>query len=196
MAEATKNTKKPAPRKKAAAPAAKAPLAAKAKVAAVTGDHTAEAKSRFNAALEEAKAGASALKTEAGERAKAYRKQAVERSDDWVADAKQYGEQAKGKAGELATEGKGRLAEAIAALGKAVFDTAPTVDDKLGAKYGDYARSASRSLQETSAKLDAKSVDELGEDAREFVRKSPGLAVGIAAVGGFLLARMFRGSKD
>ena len=82
------------------------------------------------------------------------------------------------------------------ALGRAVFDTAPTVDDKLGAKYGDYARTASKSLQDASSRLDAKSVEELGEDAREFVRKSPGLAVGIAAVGGFLLARLFRGSND
>lgn len=190
MAEATKTTKKPAPRKKAAA------AAAAAEVVAAGSDNTAEAKSRFNAALEEAKAGAAALKTEAGERAKAYRQQATERGDDWATEVKQYGEQAKGKAGELATEGKGKVAEALSALGKAVFDTAPTVDDRLGAKYGDYARTASRSLQETSAKLDAKSVDELGEDAREFVRKSPGLAVGIAAVGGFLLARMFRGRKD
>ena len=156
----------------------------------------AEAKGRFNAALQEAKAGAAALRTEATDRAAAYRNQARTQSDTWVADAKAYGEQARGRAGELATDGKGKLAEAIAALGKAVFDTAPTVDDKLGAKYGDYARSASRTLQDTSARLDSKSVDELGEDAREFVRKSPGLAIGIAAVGGFLLARLFRGSND
>ncbi|MFN6933924.1 MAG: hypothetical protein ACK4NZ_02100 [Tsuneonella sp.] len=158
--------------------------------------NTEVAKSRFNSALEEAKAGAAALRDEAGERAAAYRTQARSQSEEWVAEAKNYGVQAKDKAGELAVDGKGKIAEALLALGRAVFDTAPTVDEKLGAKYGDYARSASRTLQETSAKIDAKSVDELGEDAREFVRKSPGLAVGIAAVGGFLLARMFRGSKD
>lgn len=178
----TVRTKPAAPKAVAAKPAPKA--------------NTAEAKSRFNAALEEAKAGAAALRSEAGERAVAYRNQARAQSEDWVAEAKAYGEQAKGKAGELAVDGKGKLSEAIAALGRAIFDTAPTVDDKLGAKYGDYARNASRSLQETSAKLDAKSVEEIGEDAREFVRKSPGLAVGIAAVGGFLLARLFRGSND
>ncbi|WP_095011027.1 hypothetical protein [Tsuneonella mangrovi] len=189
MAEATKTTKKAAPRKKAAA-------AVKSEVVAAEANGGSEAKTRFNAALEEAKAGAAALKSEAGERAKAYRQQAADRSEDWITEAKQYGEQAKGKAGELATDGKGKLAEAISVLGKAVFDTAPTVDEKLGAKYGDYARTASRSLQETSAKLDAKSVEELGEDAREFVRKSPGLAVGIAAVGGFLLARLFRSNRD
>lgn len=51
--------------------------------------------------------------------------------------------------------------------------------------------------QDAAAKLDAKELGELGEDAREFVRKSPGLAVGMAAVAGFMLARMFGGgSKD
>jgi ElaB/YqjD/DUF883 family membrane-anchored ribosome-binding protein len=156
----------------------------------------AEAKGRFNAALQEAKAGAAALRSEAADRAAAYRNQARSQSEDWVAEAKNYGEQARGKAGELATDGKGKLAEAIAALSRAVSDTATTVDDKLGAKYGDYARSASQTLQDASTRLEAKSVEEIGEDAREFVRKSPGLAVGIAAVGGFLLARLFRGSND
>jgi hypothetical protein len=33
----------------------------------------------------------------------------------------------------------------------------------------------------------------LGNDAREFVRKSPGTAVGLAALAGFLFARLFRG---
>ncbi len=155
-----------------------------------------EAKGRFNAALQEAKAGAAALRTEASDRAAAYRNQARTQSEDWVNEAKAYGEQAKDKAGELATDGKGRIAEALAALGRAVFETAPTVDDKLGAKYGDYARSASRSLQDASSSLETKTVEELSEDARQLVRKSPGLAVGIAAVGGFLLARLFRGSND
>jgi ElaB/YqjD/DUF883 family membrane-anchored ribosome-binding protein len=163
---------------------------------ATTDSNTVEAKSRFNAALDEARAGAAALRAEATDRATAYRNQAKSQSDDWVAQARDYGEQAKGKASDLAVDGKGKVSEALAALGRAVFDTAPNVDEKLGAKYGDYARSASRSLQEASARIDAKSVEELSEDAREMVRKSPGLAIGIAAVGGFLLARLFRGSSD
>ena len=64
------------------------------------------------------------------------------------------------------------------------------------AKKEGSARTASRSLQDASTRLEQKSVEELSEDARELVRKSPGLAVGIAAVGGFLLARLFRGSND
>lgn len=201
MVEATATThnpktgKKNSPKKpklKATTTATVVPTESVGKVAGTSG----EAKTRFNAALDEAKAGAAALKAEAGERAQVYRDQARSKSEDWAAEARNYGEQAKGKAGELAVDGKSKAAEALLTLAKAVSDTAPTADEKLGAKYGDYARSASRSLHEASAKLDAKSVDELGEDAREMVRKSPGLAVGIAAVGGFLLARLFRGSSD
>ena len=80
----------------------------------------------------------------------------------------------------------------LAGLGKVVAENAATLDDKFGARYGDSARTASRSLQEAAAKLDSKSVEELGEDARQMVRKSPGAAVGIAALAGFFFARLFR----
>lgn len=152
---------------------------------AASSANTAEAKSRFNAALEEAKAGVAALSAEAKGRAAGYREQAVSRSDDWTAEAKT-------KATELAYEGKAKASEAIAGLSRVVSENAGTLDEKLGAKYGDYARSTADSLEKFSQSLDAKSVEELGEDAREFVRKSPATAVGLAAVAGFLVARIFR----
>ena len=52
-------------------------------------------------------------------------------------------------------------------------ENAGTIDDKLGAKYGDYARTAARTMQETAAKIDSKDIGELGDDAKEFVRKKP-----------------------
>ena len=73
-----------------------------------------------------------------------------------------------------------------------VAENTDTIDQKLGPKYGDYARSTSRKLQETATNLDNKSVEELGEDTRQFVRNSPGTALGIAAVGGYLIARILR----
>lgn len=170
-----------------AKPAAKAPAAKKAPAKAGSG--TTQAKAKFSKALEEAKAGAVALTANARERVSA-------RSDDWVDEAKVYGQQAKVKAGELAVEGKARATDAISGLGKLVSDNAGTIDDRFGTQYGDYARTASRKIQETAAKIDAKDIDELGEDAREFVRKSPGLAVGLAAVAGFFIARLFTGSNS
>lgn len=154
--------------------------------------HREEAKSRFTAAIDEAKAGAAALRAEASERAGVYREQAGKRRDDLTTQARVYGDDAKVKGRDLATQGKGKVSEGLTALGQAVGDSAHVVDEKLGAKYGDYARTASRSLSDAATRLDAKSIDDIAEDGREFVRKSPGAAVGIAAVFGFLLSRLFR----
>jgi ElaB/YqjD/DUF883 family membrane-anchored ribosome-binding protein len=186
----TEGPVKAAPRKTGAVAKA-ADVAASPPVAAPV----AEAKSRFTAALEEAKADAAALRAEAENRLTLVGSEAKSHGDDLLADAKSYGEQALDKAGELAVEGKKVTSDAIASLGKVVGDTAPQIDEKLGVQYGDMARKASRSLQETSAKLEAKSVEELGEDARAIVRKSPAAAVGIAAVFGFVLARLLGGGR-
>lgn len=191
MAEATTTTKGGS---KALKPAAKKSTP-RTKKETTPMDNRTEAKSRFNAALDEARAGAAALRAEAGERAGAYREQARARSSDLIADVRTYSGEARVRVGELAVEGKTRVSDGLASLGKVVADTAPQIDERLGEQYGDYARRASRGLQEASAKLDAKSVEQIGEDAREMVRKSPGIAVGLAAIAGFLIARLFGGRR-
>jgi len=91
-------------------------------------DNRAEAKSRFNAAVNEAKAGAAALKAEATDRAGVYRDQAQQRSQDLIADAKTYAEDARVKGKDLATQGKGKVSEGLTAPGQAVADCAHVVD--------------------------------------------------------------------
>jgi ElaB/YqjD/DUF883 family membrane-anchored ribosome-binding protein len=176
--------------------AARAAPKARAAKSAGTGNGSSgartEAKQRFGKALEEARAGAAALGSEARERAEGYRTQARARSEDWVDAAKAYGQKARVKGKELAVEGKARASDALAQLGKVVSENAEQIDERFGTQYGDYARSASRSLQETAARLEAKNLDDIGDDAREFVRKSPGLAIGLAAVAGYMIARVFR----
>ena len=154
----------------------------------------ADTKAKFSKAIEDARAGAKALTVEAQARAGEYKDQLAARSGDWVEEAKDIAGQAKGRAADLAVEGKTKASDAIATLGKLVGDNATTIDEKLGTRYGDYARTAARTMQESAAKLDSKDLNELGDDAKEFVRKSPGLAVGIAAAIGFVIARLFKGS--
>jgi ElaB/YqjD/DUF883 family membrane-anchored ribosome-binding protein len=77
-------------------------------------------------------------------------------------------------------------------LSRVVDENAASIDEKFGQKYGDYARSASRSMQNTANTLQEKSVEELGEGAREYVRNNPGKSLGIAALVGFMLSRLFR----
>lgn len=178
-----KTAAKKAPAKKAAAPKKEAAPA------------KADTKAKFAKAIEDAKASAQNLGKEAQAKAGEYRQQLAARSGDWAEDAKDLAGQAKDRATELAKEGKAKTSDAIANLGKIVADNAGTIDEKLGTRYGDYARTAARSMQETAAKIEAKDLNELGDDAKEFVRKSPGLAVGIAAAFGFLVARLFKGSN-
>lgn len=147
-----------------------------------------EAKARFSKAIDEAKAGAAALGAEAKTRAADYREQGKAKSGDMRADAKV-------KATSLAQDGKTAASDALTGLSKMVSENASVVDERLGAKYGDYARSASRTLQDSASRLEQKELDELAEDARQFVRKSPGLAVGLAAFGGYLVSRLFRSGR-
>ena len=47
-----------------------------------------------------------------------------------------------------------------------------------------------------AGQVDAKDVDDIVEDARQFVRKSPAVAIGAAAAIGFILARIVRSGRD
>jgi ElaB/YqjD/DUF883 family membrane-anchored ribosome-binding protein len=174
----------------------------KPRASAATGAAKPESRQRFAKALEEAKAGAEALSKEARERAEALGKEAKDRagayrakaagaSSEWAEEAGKIGAQAKDKAYEIASDGKAKASEAIAGLGQLVEENAAVIDEKVGPKYGDYARTAARSMKDAAEKLDAKDVGELGEDAKEFVRKSPGAAMAIAAAAGFVIARLF-----
>jgi hypothetical protein len=166
---------------------------------APTDDGTQNAKNHFTKAMEEAKAGAHAL---AGE----YREKMHKAKDEWSGEAKMKSGEAKEKANAFAAdaknmattyanEGKARTSQAIVGLSRMLDENVSLIDEKVGPKYGDYARSAAKSMQDAATTLDEKSLDELGEDAKEFVRKSPGLAVGMAVAAGFLFGRMFAKSK-
>ena len=104
--------------------------------------------------------------------------------------------EAAGKARGVVGDGLLKGSDAIGSVAKLVNDTAPGLDDNLGTEYGDYARKAATYLDDTAQKLAAKDPDELIEDTREFVRKSPGIALAGAAIIGFALARLVSSGLD
>lgn len=101
-------------------------------------------------------------------------------------------EQAAGKARDFVGQGIERSAEALANVSKLVGDTASGLDERLGEEYGDYARRAAEALESTANRLASKDPDELIDDTRSFVRKSPGIALAGAAIVGFALARLVK----
>lgn len=162
-------------------------------------DGAENAKDHFAKAMEEAKAGAQALAGEAREKFTSttgeWSEQARSRSGDACAKAESFADDAKAMAAQYANEGKARASQAIVGISRMIDENSGLIDEKVGARYGDYARTASKSMQDAATRLDEKSLDELGEDAKEFVRKSPGLAVGMAVAAGYLFGRMFTRSK-
>ena len=107
-----------------------------------------------------------------------------------------YGAQATDKIRTLADTGKERAVGGLDQLSQMINDAAGQVDEKLGAQYGEYARSAAGVVSNFSEQIKGKDVEELLDDARELVRKSPGVAVGVAAALGFAVARVVQSGID
>lgn len=104
--------------------------------------------------------------------------------------------QAADKARGFVSQGLERAADALSNVSKMVGDTAGGIDDRVGAEYGDYARKAAGALDKAATSLGNKDADELIDDTREFVRKSPGIALAGAAVVGFVLARLVKSGLE
>ena len=51
-------------------------------------------------------------------------------------------------------------------------------------------------MSDFAGKIRTRSVDDILGDTRDFVRKSPGIAIGIAAVAGFMLVRLIKTGLD
>ncbi|MEK7342303.1 MAG: hypothetical protein AABZ73_00585 [Pseudomonadota bacterium] len=117
-------------------------------------------------------------------------------SVDWKAHIDPLKEQAGKTALSAAGAAKEKTGTAMQSLAKLIADTAGTVDAKLGPQYGDYARQAAESVAGAANTLDGKEVEELLTEARDFVRKSPAVAIGAAAVVGYVLMRLAKGSDD
>lgn len=100
--------------------------------------------------------------------------------------------QAGDKARDLAQAGKDRATGALDNLVQTVEEAAAEIDEKLGSQYGDYARRAAEYIGNFSDSFRDKDVDDLFNDARDLVKKSPAVAIGAAAAVGFVVARLAR----
>lgn len=145
-----------------------------------------------------AKETVASLKAAAGsakDAASAAASHAKDTGEAWREQASAFAGQAAESARSAAASAKDKTGSALHGLAKLISDTAETVDGKLGPQYGDYARQAAESVAGAAKSLDEKDIDQLVTDARDFVRKSPAVAIGAAALVGFVLMRLARGGS-
>jgi ElaB/YqjD/DUF883 family membrane-anchored ribosome-binding protein len=104
--------------------------------------------------------------------------------------------QAAERARGFADDGKGRVTGLLEDVSEVINDAARSVDERLGADYGDYAHRAADAVAGFAGRIRGKSVDDIIDDTKDFVRKSPVVAIGIAAVAGFALIRVVKAGLD
>ena len=104
--------------------------------------------------------------------------------------------QAGDKVRKVANTGKERATGAMDDVAAMVEDVARTLDERVGPQYGDYARKAASAVSGVADGIKSKEVDQLLDDARNFVRQKPAIAIGAAAALGFVLTRLIKAGSD
>ncbi len=143
----------------------------------------------------DAAAAAAAPKTTA-RKAKAVVVEAAVEKSGLKDQAGAFASQAGDKAREYADAGKAKATDALDELTGMVETVAKTIDEKVGAQYGDYARRAASAVSGVADALKSKDVDDLVADARNFVKEKPAIAIGAAAALGFVLTRLVKAGSD
>ena len=104
--------------------------------------------------------------------------------------------QATTRARGFADDGKAKATSLLDDVSEVIDEAAQAVERKFGADYADYAHRASGAVSGLADKVRSRTIDDLIDDTRDFVRKSPGIAIGIAAVAGFMLVRLIKTGLD
>lgn len=96
----------------------------------------------------------------------------------------------KSSARDAANSGKAKTTNTLDDVSALVDDVARTLEERVGPQYGTYARRAAEALSGVSDSLKAKDVEDLLDDARDFIRRKPAVAIGAAAALGFVVTRL------
>ncbi len=82
-------------------------------------------------------------------------------------------DEALGRARGFVGEGLKSGSTALGSIAGIIEDTVEQIGERLGPQYGDYAKTASQTIQRYASNLEGKDPDELVDDARALIRKSP-----------------------
>lgn len=129
-------------------------------------------------------------------KAESIREEAQRKAGEIGDEVSRMYSQASDRAVDAARQGKTKAAEGLESLSRIIGGSAESVDDRFGTQYGDFARNAATKVSELAGSLEQTDIDEMVNATRDFVRKSPAVAIGSAAVVGFMLARLLSGKND
>ncbi len=121
-------------------------------------------------------------------------------TDKLVAQVREQVTSLRGQAGDklrsVADDGKSKATGLLDDVAGIIEDAARSIDERLGEDYGDYAHRASTAVSGFAGRVRDRTVDDIIDDTRDIVRRSPAVAIAAAAVVGFALMRVIRTGLD
>ncbi len=95
---------------------------------------------------------------------------------------------------DAADDGKQQIVSTMAGLVQAAREFADRLEGGAGGPVAEYAHKAADTLGDWQHSIETRSVEDLLGEARDVVRNSPGVALGVSIAAGFVLARLVRAS--
>jgi len=99
---------------------------------------------------------------------------------------------ATGKVRGLVDEGKAQITQSIDGIVEATREIAEKLDAAGVGPVSRYITQAADHMAGWSESINEKSIEDLFDDTRNFVRSSPAVAVGVAVIGGFIVSRVLK----
>ncbi|MBB4630520.1 hypothetical protein [Sphingosinicella soli] len=112
------------------------------------------------------------------------------------AEAGKLKSEASTKARSAAEEGKTRAAETLGSVSHATREAADKLKGTQAEPLANIINSAADSVESFAQRMREKSVDDIIDDTREMVRRSPVLVIAAAAAAGFIISRFFKASRS
>lgn len=110
-------------------------------------------------------------------------------------EANRLASEAGSKAREAANEGKTKAASTLSQLAQSTRDAGRQFEGTEAAPLTGYVDSAADGIENFARTLDKKTVDDIVDDVREMVRRSPAIAIGAAAFVGFAISRFAKATE-
>lgn len=120
---------------------------------------------------------------------------ARETRDEAVREGSKLAGRVKDKAASFAEEQKRSGAEKLGSIAGAVKRAADDLEQQSPQTAG-YVRSAAESVEDFSASLRDRKVEDLASDARDFARRQPWLVFGGAVLAGLAVTRFLKSSRN
>ncbi len=111
------------------------------------------------------------------------------------AEAGKLKTEASTKARSAAEEGKTKAAETLGSVSHVTREAADKLKGTQAEPLANIINSAADSVESFAQRMREKSVDDIIDDTRELVRRSPVLVIAVAAAAGFIVSRFLKASR-